>query len=50
MYTIEEALSEGAFAVHEKYPDNIFKDSVFHIRKGDPDTAFEKADIVLERE
>lgn len=50
VYTIEEALSEGAFAVHEKYPDNIFKDSVFHIRKGDPDAAFEKADIVLERE
>ena len=38
VYTIEEALSEGAFAVHEKYPDNNFKDSVFHIRKGDPDT------------
>ena len=50
VYTIEEALSEGAFAVHEKYPDNIFRESMFHIRKGDPDAAFEKADIVLERE
>ena len=50
MYTIEEALAEGAHSVHEQYPDNIFTDSQFHIRKGDPAKAFEKADIIVERE
>ena len=50
VYTIEEALAEGAHSVHEQYPDNIFTDSQFHIRKGDPAKAFEKADIIVERE
>lgn len=50
VYTIEEALSEGAPAVHEKYPDNIFKESFFPVRKGAPEKAFETADIVVERE
>lgn len=50
VYTIEEALSEGAHAVHKDYPDNIFKESCFPVRKGNPDKAFEMADIVVERE
>lgn len=50
VYTIEEALEKGAHAVHEKYPDNIFKESAFHIRKGNTEKAFQKADIIVERE
>lgn len=50
VYTIEDALKEGAHVVHEKYADNIFTESKFHIRKGDPDQAFARADIVVERE
>ena len=51
VYTIEEALSEGAFAVHEKYPDNIFKRIPCSISaKGTRTQHLKKADIVLERE
>lgn len=50
VYTIDEALKEGAPLVHAQYERNIFKDSVFHIRKGDIEQGFEKADVILERE
>lgn len=50
VYTIEEALAEGAHPVHEEYKDNIFTESVFHIRKGDIHKGFEEADVILERE
>jgi len=50
VYTIEEALAPGAPAVHDEYPDNIFTDSVFHIRKGDVQKGFEEADLIVERE
>ena len=49
VYTIEEALSEGAFAVHEKYPDNIFKDSVFHIPQKETRTQHLKRRILFWR-
>lgn len=50
VYTIDDALEEGAPLVHEEYPGNIFTPSRFAIRKGDVDSGFEKADIILERE
>lgn len=50
VYTIEEALEEGAPLVHEKYPNNIFKESHYSIRKGDIDLGFKKADFIMERE
>lgn len=50
VYTIDDALAEGAPLVHEKYKNNIFTESEFHIRKGDVKAAFEQADVVLERE
>lgn len=50
VYTIDDALKEGAPQVHSKYKNNIFTESQFHIRKGDTEKAFEKADIILERE
>lgn len=50
VYTIDEALEKGAPAVHENYPDNIFTESKFSIRKGDIDEGFAKADVIIERE
>ena len=50
VYTIDDALEEGAPLVHEEYEKNIFKDSLFHIRKGDIEKGFEQADVILERE
>lgn len=50
VFTIEEALAEGAPLVHEEYPGNIFKESIFHIRKGDIQKGFAEADVILERE
>jgi CO/xanthine dehydrogenase Mo-binding subunit len=48
--TIEEAMAPGAPVIHDKYPDNIFTDSYFPIRKGDVDKGFAEADIIIERE
>lgn len=48
--TIEEALAPGAPVVHEKYPDNIYEESRFNIRKGDIEKGFSEADIIIERE
>ena len=50
VYTIDEALSEGAPLVHEEYKNNIFSDSRYSIRKGDAEKAFKDADIIVERE
>lgn len=50
VYTIDEALAKDAPLVHQQYPCNIFKESEFHIRKGDIETGFAQADVVLERE
>ncbi len=50
VFTIDEALAEGAPLVHEQYPNNIFKESMFHIRKGNIEDGFAKADVILERE
>lgn len=50
VYTIEEALAEGAPLVHEKYPNNIFTESKYQIRKGNIEEGFCKADVTIERE
>lgn len=50
VYTIDDALKEGAPLVHEEYPGNVFQDSVYHIRKDDVQKGFEEADVILERE
>lgn len=50
VYSIDDALKPGAHVVHEQYPDNIFKESMFHIRKGDVEKGFAKADIIVESE
>jgi CO/xanthine dehydrogenase Mo-binding subunit len=50
VFTIDDALKEDAPLVHAQYPNNIFKESHFSIRKGDVEDAFSKADVVLERE
>ena len=50
VFTIEEALVEGAPLVHEKYSNNIFTESKYSLRKGDVVTGFAKADCIIERE
>ena len=50
VYTIRDAMKPGAPAVHENFPDNVFKDSTFHIRKGDVEKGFAEADYIVERE
>ncbi len=50
VFTVEEALEAGAPLVHEEYQDNIFSESVFHIRKGNIEKGFAEADVILERE
>ena len=50
VFTIEDALAEGAHTVREDWPDNIHKPSCFKVRKGDVEDAFSKSDVVLERE
>ncbi len=50
VYTVEEALQEGAHSVHEKYPNNVFTDSEYDILKGDIESGFNEADVVMTRE
>ncbi|MEI6100755.1 MAG: xanthine dehydrogenase family protein molybdopterin-binding subunit [Eubacteriales bacterium] len=50
VFTIEEALEEGAHQVREEWPGNIHKASCFKVRKGDTDAAFAACDLVVERE
>ncbi|MBR0026013.1 MAG: xanthine dehydrogenase family protein [Clostridia bacterium] len=50
VYTLEEALAEGAPVIHEKHPKNIMEDSRYSIRKGDVEEGFRQADVILERE
>ena len=49
VYTIDDALIEGAPLVHEEYKNNIFTDSYYPIRKGDVEKGFAEADVILER-
>ena len=48
VFNIESALAKDS-VVHEEYPDNIFSDSSYKVRKGNVEDAFKNADIVLER-
>ena len=50
VYTIRDAIKPGAPAVHEQYPDNVFTDSIYPIRKGDVEKGFAEADLIIERE
>lgn len=50
VFTIEEALEEGAHQVREEWPGNIHKPSCHKVRKGDVEAAFASCDLVLERE
>ncbi len=50
VFTIEEALEEGAHQVREEWPGNIHKPSCHKVRKGDTEAAFDSCDLVLERE
>ena len=50
VYTIRDAMAPGAPVVHENYPDNVFTDSLFPIRKGDVEEGFAQADLIIERE
>jgi len=50
VFTIEEALEEGAHQVREEWPGNIHKPSYHKVCKGDVETAFTSCDIVIERE
>lgn len=50
VYTIEEALAEGAPLVHETMENNIFKESRFPVRKGDVAKGFSQCDVIIERE
>jgi aerobic carbon-monoxide dehydrogenase large subunit len=46
--SIEDALAEGAVAIHDTIPENLF--NRFEMRTGDVDAAFEAADEVVELE
>lgn len=50
VFTIEEALAEGAHQVREEWPGNIHKPSCQKVRKGDADAALASCDLVVERE
>ncbi|HWQ58033.1 MAG TPA: xanthine dehydrogenase family protein molybdopterin-binding subunit [Clostridia bacterium] len=49
VFHLREAMKPGAPAVHEAYPDNIFCESRYTLKKGDVEKGFADADIVLER-
>ncbi|KUO49393.1 MAG: hypothetical protein APF76_08455 [Desulfitibacter sp. BRH_c19] len=50
VYTIEEALAEGAPLVHDNAQNNIFKESHFPVSKGDVNQGFNQCDVIIERE
>ncbi len=50
VFTIEEALAEGAHQVRDEWPGNIHTPSCHKVHKGDVEAAFASSDLVLERE
>ncbi|MEA4871135.1 MAG: xanthine dehydrogenase family protein molybdopterin-binding subunit [Christensenella sp.] len=50
VFDIRSAMKPGAHAVHAAYPDNIFTQSTYRIQKGDVESAFARADLIVERE
>ena len=50
--TVEQALAEGAFKIHEEddFPGNIFMPGCKKLRKGDVEKGFAEADVIIERE
>jgi CO/xanthine dehydrogenase Mo-binding subunit len=45
VYSVREAVKEGSPVLHDKYPDNIFTDSIFHIRKGNVEDGLQRRTI-----
>lgn len=50
VFSIEEALAEGAPLVHEEAPGNLIPHSHYPVRKGDVEKGFAESDVILERE
>ena len=50
VFGIKEALAEGAPQVRDEYPGNIFKETHYSIRKGNVEDAFQRCDVIIERE
>lgn len=48
--TIEEAMAPGAYQLHENHPGNIFEASRYDMIKGDVESAWKEADVILSRE
>jgi CO/xanthine dehydrogenase Mo-binding subunit len=46
VYSVEEALAEGAAKVHDAGPDNVLVD--WHFERGEVDQAFARADVIVE--
>ncbi len=50
VFSVRDAVKDGAPQLHEQYPHNIFTPSAFSIRKGDVEKGFAEADVIVERE
>ena len=48
VYTPEDAIKDGAAVIHDYAPDNVVKH--IPLRKGDPQSGFAQADLILEDE
>jgi len=49
VFDVFEAMEPGAPLLHEKYPNNIFTDSRYTLKKGDVEKGFAEADLIVER-
>ncbi|MCK4257750.1 MAG: xanthine dehydrogenase family protein molybdopterin-binding subunit [Halanaerobiales bacterium] len=47
--TIDDAMAEGALAIHDYAPDNVVANSLHCLVKGDVETGFNEADKIYER-
>ncbi|HHY38927.1 MAG TPA: xanthine dehydrogenase family protein [Clostridia bacterium] len=50
VYSIEEALAEGALQVQDYAPGNIVRNTHWPVRKGNVEEGFAKSDVIIERE
>ena len=50
VFSIKDALREGAPQVRDDYPGNIFTEACYSVHKGDTAEAFKKCDVIIERE
>jgi len=49
VFDVREAMKPGAPLVHEEYPNNIFTESRYTLKKGDVEKGFAESDLVVER-